>query len=86
MTNNIIIFEIFTWFVSILSITGYILNIQKKVYCFYFWIVANICWIGIDLYKGVYAQAAVFLFYSLICIYGIKKWKSETINVKERVV
>ena len=69
--------EWFTWFITVLSIIGVILNAQKKISGFYFWIVANFSWVLIDFHKGIYAQAALFGFYFLMCFYGIYTWRKE---------
>jgi len=70
-------FEIFTWFITSLSIIGVILNAQKKISGFYFWIPANLSWILIDLHKGIYAQAGLFSFYFIMCFYGIYSWQKK---------
>lgn len=70
-------FELFTWVITGLSVIGVILNAQKKISGFYFWMVANFSWVIIDLHKGVYAQAALFGFYFIMCFYGVYAWKSK---------
>lgn len=70
-------FQIITWIAAALSIIGAMLNVWKRVEGFYFWIVANIIWIFINLYKGIHAQAFLFLFFSGISAYGVYKWKKE---------
>ena len=69
--------EVFTWLVTGVSIIGVILNAQKKVSGFYFWIVANSCWIFIDVQEGIYAQACLFAFYLVMCFYGIYMWRNK---------
>ena len=70
-------FNIITWIVIGVSIIGVILNAQKKINGFYFWMVANFSWVIIDIYKGIYAQAVLFIFYFCMCFYGIYMWKKD---------
>lgn len=70
-------FNLITWIVTLLSIIGAILNAQKKISGFYFWIVANSCWIIVDIHEGIYAQAGLFLFYVAVCIYGVHTWRKK---------
>ena len=69
------LFNIVTWSLAFLSITGGFLNARENIRGFYFWIVANIGWVSINIYKGIYAQAFLFIIYITLCIYGIKKWR-----------
>ena len=65
-----------TWLLTILAIVGVILNIQKKQICFYIWAVTNAGWAIIDFYKGIPAQAFLFLVYFGLSVWGIIKWKN----------
>ena len=69
--------ELFTWLVTLTSVIGVVLNAQKKVCGFYFWMFANASWIVIDINKGIYAQAALFAFYFAMCFYGVWSWGKE---------
>ena len=77
-------FDIFTWFVTFLSIIGVVLNAQQKISGFYFWMFANLSWVLIDIHKGIYAQAGLFLFYFIMCFYGIYSWRKKANSTKER--
>ena len=68
-------FEVITWTLTVLSIVGVILNAQRKVCGFYVWMVTNAAWAAVALYKGVPAQAALFIVYFILCFYGVWKWK-----------
>lgn len=70
------------WLVTILSITGVILNIYKNKWCFVIWSITNFSWMIIDFYKGIYAQAFLFLVYFLLAIYGLIKWSVEECKKK----
>ena len=76
-------FELFTWIITAISIIGVILNAQKKIGGFYFWMVANFAWVVIDLYTGIFAQAGLFAFYFVMCFYGVHAWKEA--DTKSRV-
>jgi len=63
------------WVITVLSIIGVILNVYKKQSCFIIWAFTNFCWMCLDFYKGIYAQAVLFLIYFLLAIWGIYKWR-----------
>ena len=73
--------ENYYWFITAFSITGAILNIRKNPWCFAFWMISNTAWMIIDFYKGIYAQSALFVFYTGLCIWGLIKWKKENVRV-----
>ena len=70
-------FTIFTWIVTLICVIGVIINAQKKIQGFYWWMVGNACWIIINLYNGVWAAAALFTFYFCMCFYGLYMWKKD---------
>ena len=65
----------FTWIIAILSIAGNFLNVKKRVEGFYLWGITNLAWVAIDIKAGLYAQAALFLVYTGLAIWGIWKWR-----------
>lgn len=71
------VFDAATWIITTLSIIGVILNAQKKTSGFYFWMATNAAWVIIDLRAGIYAQAVLFGFYFVMCIYGIREWSKD---------
>lgn len=64
-----------TWIITLISVTGSILNAKHSVYCFYIWIMSNILWIMYDLYIKLYSRALLDIFQTIICIYGIINWR-----------
>lgn len=66
---------IFTWILTALSMIGVVLNARKKVSGFYFWWFANVGWVAINLRNEQWAQAVLFGFYAVACLYGILKWE-----------
>ena len=69
------IFEIFKWFITFASLTGTVLNIKKKKFCFIIWFFTNICWTFIDLVHGVYAQSFLQFVYVGLSVWGIIEWR-----------
>lgn len=70
-------FEIFSWFLAFLSLTGNVFVIKKNVIGQWIWAFANFGWIAFDLYIGAYAQAFLFASYFGMCIWGIITWTKE---------
>lgn len=64
-----------TWFLTILSVIGVILNTHQDRRCFYIWIVTNSSWAAVDFYKGIHAQATMFVLYLCLSIWGLYKWR-----------
>ncbi len=63
-----------TWGLAIASLVGVILNIYKMKSCFIIWAVTNLLWAAVDFYYGIYAQAALFMVYFGLAIFGMIKW------------
>ncbi len=68
-------FEISTWVLAVLSLAGVILNVRKDKRCFYLWGVANVGWVLINLRAGIPAQAALFLIYFGLSVWGFFDWR-----------
>ncbi len=62
------------WSLTALSILGAILNIKKRRSCFAVYTVANVGWIIVDIYKGIYAQAALFVVFTALSTWGWFEW------------
>ncbi|MBI5872712.1 MAG: nicotinamide mononucleotide transporter [Candidatus Omnitrophica bacterium] len=62
------------WFLTILSIFGVILNIQKKRSGFLVWMTTNASWCAIDFQAGLPAQGVLFLIYFGLAGWGWLKW------------
>lgn len=67
--------SILAWAFTVLSLIGVVLNIKRQRSCFYFWAVANVGWIVVNLYYGIYAQAALFAVFFGTSIWGIVAWR-----------
>lgn len=81
-------FEVITWIVSALALTGTILNSNRNKWGFVLWFFTNLFWVIVDFKSGLYAQSALFFAYTLLAVKGIITWtkkekQDETgINVK----
>lgn len=65
---------IITWSLTLLSILGAILNIKKRRSGFAVYTVANAGWIIVDIYHGIYAQAALFVIFTFLSVWGWIEW------------
>jgi len=70
-------FEIFTWSLTAITIFGTFLNARQNVYGFLIWGLCNICWLGVDLSRGIYAQAALYVVFIGFNVYGWLQWKKK---------
>lgn len=66
-----------TWILFFLSLVGTVLNVWQRREGFYFWVIANLGWIHVDMSKGIYAQAVQMAIYVVMAIYGLSVWKKE---------
>ncbi len=62
------------WTLTVISIVGAVLNIKKKRSSFAVYTVANIGWIAVNVYHGIYAQAALFLVFTGLSTWGWIEW------------
>jgi nicotinamide riboside transporter PnuC len=62
------------WVVTVISLAAVILNIKKKIVCFYLFAVANLAWAIIDYREGLIAQSVLFVAYFVLSIYGLYEW------------
>lgn len=68
-------FEIYTYFLTVLALIGVVLNIKKKIACFYIWLFTNASWAVVDFYKGIPAQGILFTIYTGLAVCGILEWR-----------
>ncbi len=69
--------ELINWICTGVTIGATILAIYKKWYCFLIWGVTNVYWMVYDFQHQCYAQVGVFIGYTVINIFGAKKWWME---------
>ncbi len=68
---------IITWIISILALTGTVLNANRNKYGFILWLITNMYWTVIDFKTGLYAQSALFFAYTILAIKGIITWSKK---------
>lgn len=68
-------FDALVWTATVMSIVGALLNAQRRISGFYYWIPANLAWIAIACHKDLYGQAVLFIFYTGFCVYGVYRWR-----------
>lgn len=66
-----------TWIATTIAIVGSILNSYKRIEGFYCWIVSNLISVWINMHFGIVAQAVLFGFNTLICLWGLMQWKKK---------
>ncbi len=66
--------KILTWSLTALSIVGAVLNIKKKRSGFAVYTIANVGWVIVDIYHGIYAQAALFVIFTVLSSWGWIEW------------
>jgi len=65
----------FTWVITVLSLTGTVLNVRKNILCFYLWAVGNIAWLAFDLWSELYSRAVLDAVQLAFAIWGIVEWR-----------
>jgi hypothetical protein len=68
-------FEVFKWAVALASLWGVWWNIRRDRRAFGVWLCTNSVWTAVDLYHGVYSQAALQAVYAGLSVYGLYRWK-----------
>lgn len=69
--------EIAQWVLIPLAVWGVYLNTNKNIKCFYIWLFTNSSWLAIDIYYGIYGQAALMAIYVYLAYRGIVNWKKD---------
>lgn len=65
------------WLVTMLSLSGNVLNIKKKRSGFVVWVIANALWLAYDIYTGLYSRAMLDIVQTVFCVWGIIEWKDK---------
>lgn len=69
------IWSILSWVMSAIALAGTILNAEKNIYGFLFWLVSNLYMTIRFLVIGEYAQMTLFFIYFILAIRGIAVWQ-----------
>jgi nicotinamide riboside transporter PnuC len=70
-------FDVLFWCLTVLSIVGVVLNIQKDRNCFSIWMFTNASWAYIDFIKGIPQQAVLFMVYFCLAVWGYLNWSGK---------
>lgn len=62
------------WLVTILCLTGTILNCKKLKSCFMFWAIGNVLWLIYDMRSELYGRAFLDFVQLILAIYGPYAW------------
>lgn len=63
-----------TWIITTVSLIGNYFNCKKLRVGFLIWIVANTCWLAIDITNGTYSRAVLDVVQTAFCIFGFVNW------------
>ncbi len=66
-----------SWPLALLSITGTVFNIKKKILCFYLWGIGEFFWIALDLSNGQYGRVFLDVVHLGMAVWGIYSWGKE---------
>ena len=66
-----------TWFLTAISLTGTILNIQKNILCFYVWLIGDILWCIFDFTAGTYGRSLLDFVQVILAVCGIVSWQKK---------
>jgi len=50
---------------------------QKRVQCWPLWMVLDVIFVGLFLYKGMYITAALYALFTLIALQGWRSWRRD---------
>lgn len=67
-------FDMFSWFVTALSLWGAYLNLRKNPLGFILWAIADLAWFFYDISIEEYAQGFLFLIFFFLAVWGFLTW------------
>jgi hypothetical protein len=72
----------YAWIIAAVSVIGTAANVLKKRWCFYIWLCTNSFWFVYDMRISCYSQAAIYIAYFGLAVWGLITWKPIK-NLKE---
>jgi nicotinamide riboside transporter PnuC len=63
------------WLTAVIALLGVVLNIRKRVACFYLWSISNAILVYADLVHGLLPQAILMAVYFVLSLWGIWSWR-----------
>lgn len=73
MSSNAL-FQLGLWVLTALSLVGTVLNVKKRIACFYLWTVVNIAWVFVDFRQELYARSVLDGVHLAFAVWGIWDW------------
>ena len=70
------VWTILSWIMSAIALCGTVLNAEKNILGFTFWVVSNLYMVVRFWVIGEYAQMTLFFIYFLLAIRGIYVWST----------
>lgn len=67
-------FNIFTFCLMVVNLTGTILNNHRNIACFYIWGLCNLIWGYINFSKGIFWQGTQNLIFLCLNVQGYLAW------------
>lgn len=69
--------DIITIIVTLVSLTGTILNSQRNKWSQLLWVFSNLYWVVYDFKVGAYEQGLLFLAYFFLAVRGLIVWNKK---------
>jgi nicotinamide riboside transporter PnuC len=66
--------ELVGWLITVIAVTGVILNNQRRRGCFWLWLVSNSLSAGVHFAAGLYALACRDVIFFALAIHGLVAW------------
>ena len=73
MSSNAL-FQLGLWLLTALSLMGTVLNVKKRIACFYLWTAVNIAWVFVDFQQELYARSVLDGVHLAFAVWGIWDW------------
>ena len=67
-------FQIFLWALTVTSLVGTVLNVKKRIACFYLWTLVNIAWVFVDFRQELWARSVLDGVHLAFAVWGIFDW------------
>ena len=67
-------FQIFLWALTVASLVGTVLNVKKRIACFYLWTLVNIAWVFVDFRQELWARSVLDGVHLAFAVWGIFDW------------
>lgn len=68
-------------FILVTGVAGQFLVAYMRREGFYFWLASNAALIYVSVYHQMFGMAGLYIFYSYMCFFSLKKWKVLTSRV-----